>query len=1256
MLCELSVVLALPQVWLYNIKAQKQKEVFEDYTIAYRRVKYCEMVTPPTTGTHSTDFKKVMFFNIQIVYTFPVNMWCYTKTLFTSNSKDRHFSIKNQPESAFSGECLKIYKVTGEVEELERHSNLGHFKQLFFFYLSRFSRYDCGQMVYNKNVKTNKQMSHDKYTFIYELLNKNQSKSFFVTRCAHGITNGPQFDKLFVKLFVKYYMSKFVAYSYELITRRYSPLKFTQFCSLNTYKCKYYLWIYGFSNTIATKLESFIEISQLTKNTSSILQKIIEELSTTMLRTNSSKLPSKKIGFSENFVKSSIVANLTPQNCIKRRIIANSYDENVQQIIEMYICKNFMDVIQDEDALNDIYNLDYHTMERIANSSELAVDSEWIIFKIVSQWMNEEEKKSKKRISQLMNSVRFDHINEQKLMSELTTPDTDFSKDVLKEKIRLDGYTSLSGNTAPRKYLYHLFVVGGRYSDHLQSSQNVQILPLPADAIGRRSNVEWKHLEELPVSRTFFGITCSKGKVYVCGGINDRNEILSSLLCYDSALNKWYKLANMPDKNFLSHSEGLYALGGKDSEERTNTVFYYNVENYEWNELEGTMIKHRARHCSVLVQDEIYVIGGVGKHKSCEKIVLLEKDKVLSILIPSTNHGRCYASACLHSNGKIYVAGGVNEKEEVQTSVEFYSPSSKNSVWTLLASRSWLKTKRKFAEIVSSNSNIYIVGGQDENSSKVTTVEALNPNYGYLAALFGYFPQWQVISIFGQGLVGHGAVVKYSLSDGRLEARVNMEFSGAFFITVVHVAVNDGDWQRFITHFKNYSFLWNELTPVNYIDERMTVDPNDDEKIQEIELNIAENFMDVTNPHDPHHKNDFNMLTFKMVIDIVSSSKLKIDSELYLYEVLKSWIQHARSKERDQTELDDQWKQLLDCINFKDIDENLKRENLSSVEGIFRNELLREILSEERQNRERLQKMQITPLYNSKGKSSRYSWEHLDDLEEHRSSFGIVCRQGKIYICGGCNHKMDVLSSLKCYDISSKEWTSLKSMGVNRVNHTLVEYEGKLIVCGGNETRNGTNTVYFYDIENDTWEETTPMNTIRHGHCAVVFYDELYVIGGYGSDKKCEKMILLGENRKWTEIMPMMNVRNNAGACWHKANNRIYVAGGENERYEIQRSVEYYSPNNDIWTLCQKSFLNIERRYGKLVSCHSILYIIGGQNENMKTIDTVEALDTSNENYPKWFIYTKLEKGILNHGVTTCEFKNRPPKFQEKKLPDDINH
>ena len=130
--------------------------------------------------------------------------------------------------------------------------------------------------------------------------------------------------------------------------------------------------------------------------------------------------------------------------------------------------------------------------------------------------------------------------------------------------------------------------------------------------------------------------------------------------------------------------------------------------------------------------------------------------------------------------------------------------------------------------------------------------------------------------------------------------------------------------------------------------------------------------------------------------------------------------------------------------------------------------------------------------------------------------------------------KKDRLKSIEVFDPESGVWTELLvNIPLAVSGHSLLSFENKLILIGGNNRRKKYREIFELDPleENGEWKERTTMKYLWTRFSAITFDKEIYVLGGYGSlsgfsDREIDEVQIL--NGKYWRNGPILRFR---GSC-----------------------------------------------------------------------------------------------------------------------------
>ncbi|XP_078491171.1 kelch-like protein 40 [Ciona intestinalis] len=124
-------------------------------------------------------------------------------------------------------------------------------------------------------------------------------------------------------------------------------------------------------------------------------------------------------------------------------------------------------------------------------------------------------------------------------------------------------------------------------------------------------------------------------------------------------------------------------------------------------------------------------------------------------------------------------------------------------------------------------------------------------------------------------------------------------------------------------------------------------------------------------------------------------------------------------------------------------------------------------------------------------------WEKVASMNVKRYVFGAAVLNGVIFVFGGADENITIVSSGEYYIVPLNKWIQLKPMKIARSAHCLVAHNDQLYSLGGNDGKQVISSVERYDPSSDEWKDVASMQTPRRWFAAVVFNNVIYAFGGY---------------------------------------------------------------------------------------------------------------------------------------------------------------
>ena len=178
----------------------------------------------------------------------------------------------------------------------------------------------------------------------------------------------------------------------------------------------------------------------------------------------------------------------------------------------------------------------------------------------------------------------------------------------------------------------------------------------------------------------------------------------------------------------------------------------------------------------------------------------------------------------------------------------------------------------------------------------------------------------------------------------------------------------------------------------------------------------------------------------------------------------------------------------------------------------------------------------------------------LPSLIEKRSSYKSVCLNAEVYVFGGLDDDKECVMSVEKYSFSTKTWSKVADMYDARDCFCACAFMDKVFVIGGcfytNVDEYGfnvddLNSCLEFSTKDNKWREVARMNQVRvHAACAV-FEGKVVVSGGQGDDfirlNTVESYDVIGNT--WSKMANMINGKSNHSLI--AISNKLFVIGSK---------------------------------------------------------------------------------------------------------------
>ncbi|CAH4037286.1 unnamed protein product [Pieris brassicae] len=195
----------------------------------------------------------------------------------------------------------------------------------------------------------------------------------------------------------------------------------------------------------------------------------------------------------------------------------------------------------------------------------------------------------------------------------------------------------------------------------------------------------WESVGELPEPRHHHSVAFLRGRVFLVGGADPREDdlrgksvVVSTVWSYEPVTRSWFSESGLaiPRKNFglVVHKMALYAIGGQDKKGRVlRSVEKFDPKTGSWSEVRSMGVARMAV-ATVKYRDYIWVAGGMTGEKKrpvckiveCYNYKTNEWTEIHSLRFP-----RCFATL-FSMNDKLYIIGGagkMSDKDKTPSSV-----------------------------------------------------------------------------------------------------------------------------------------------------------------------------------------------------------------------------------------------------------------------------------------------------------------------------------------------------------------------------------------------------------------------------------------------------------------------------------------------------------------------------------------------------------------------------------------------------------
>ena len=389
-------------------------------------------------------------------------------------------------------------------------------------------------------------------------------------------------------------------------------------------------------------------------------------------------------------------------NCISTFYLAEKYEcDELITNSRLFIHKNIVAVAK----LDEFLLLQAKEIERWISSDEITVNEEADVFKIILDWVNYRKSERKTVFEELFGHVRLGFLSrdclEDVVTNELVRENSACVKLVMDAAMKMATFVDEDHlPQLPRKGQETRVIVarGGKYTFCYIPEENLwKRLPDGLRDKNANSNQMIKFRDQLFI----FG----------------RNEDTER---YDPAFNVWSELNLYRDSAKLVVLKGeIYAV---KVESRNTIMEKYNAKRCTWETLISSCEGFRENACVIADGSHLYLFGGKIPFREVYVVKAERFDTVKNKWeeIADMQEGRSCAFGVATEN-KIFVTGGLRNGTRLKT-CEIYNISTNE--WQLVAN---LNVPRFHGSMVCLNGKLYVLGGVNYRNQGELSVECFDP-------------------------------------------------------------------------------------------------------------------------------------------------------------------------------------------------------------------------------------------------------------------------------------------------------------------------------------------------------------------------------------------------------------------------------------------------------------------------------------------------------------------------------------------------
>ena len=394
---------------------------------------------------------------------------------------------------------------------------------------------------------------------------------------------------------------------------------------------------------------------------------------------------------------------MSTANCISTFYLAEKYDcVELIHNSKKFIHENFASV----EEMDEFLSLEAKEVAAWISSDEIAVEAEADVYKIILKWVEHSKSERKAAFEELFRHVRLSFLSrdclEDVATNELVRENLACVKLVMDATVKMAFFASeVDLPQSPRKGLETSVILacGGEYTFCYLPEKN-----------------QWKRLPDGSTERN------QKTQMLTFRDQLYTFEEFSEVEKYDPVFNTWSYSEQIDvsvDGTIVTVVKGdMYAIEVNKPVGKSTIKRYY-VELCTWQTVVESPQGCRNSCCIIAGGSCLYLLGGSAPGNA-NYVTKAERFNIAETQwqeIADMQQGRGGAFG-VASEGKIFVAGGLNEKNKVSKKCEMYNVSTNE--WHFIGS---LNTWRVYGSMVCLSGTCYVLGGTKNNRDRLLSVE-----------------------------------------------------------------------------------------------------------------------------------------------------------------------------------------------------------------------------------------------------------------------------------------------------------------------------------------------------------------------------------------------------------------------------------------------------------------------------------------------------------------------------------------------------